>query len=765
MQSTITIRKRNGKEEQLNLEKIHSVVEFAVEGLHNVSASEIELRAELQFYNKMTTAEIQETLIKSAAELITEETPNYQIAAARLISFDLRKMAYGQFEPPPLKSIVEKNVAEGFYISGLLEAYTDDEWDYFNRIIKHERDDLFTFCGMEQFRSKYLVKNKVTGAFFETPQIAFFLISATAFMNETKNRLRLVKEFYNALSLFDITLPSAVIAGLRTSVKQFSNCTLIDVGDSLDSINASASAIVKYASKRAGIGINVGRLRGIGSKIRNGEVVHTGIVPFIKYLIAALKACNQGGLRNSSATITIPIWHYEFQDVIVLKNNKGTEDTRARSADYCIQFNKLFLERLIGGKDISLFSPSEVPDLYELFFTNNDEFAKLYEKYEKDKSIRRKTISAIDAFTLFITERKETGRIYAQFVDHTNSHGAYDPTKAAIYMTNLCVEVTQPTKPLSNIFDEEGMISLCTLGGYNLGNIKQPADFERIAVLLVRFLDNVLSYQDYLIPAAKTSTMTYRNLGIGLNNLAYFLAKHNYKYSQDDAAEFLQPFFEAYSYYTIKASIELAKERGACPGLANTKWAKGIMPIDTYKKDFDKEVPNNLALDWQLLRKDLLEFGIRNANLLSQMPMETNSQLSNSTNGIEPPRALVSIKNSKDGVLKQVVPEIHRLKNKYELLWDQKSPRGYLKIAATLNKFIDQAISTNVSYNPQFYENNEIPMSELLADFIYSYQLGLKTLYYNNIFDGAGEIAIPDTLESLPEDNILNESPCEDCTL
>lgn len=767
MISKLTIKKRNGSTEPIQLEKIHRVLEWACEDIHNVSVSEIELKSELQFYNQMSSEEIQETLIKTAADLISEETPNYQYVASRLINFDLRKRVFGGTEPLHIKEIVTRGVNDGFYEPELLNWYNDNEWDYMNKIIRHERDFNIVYAGMEQFRRKYLVKNKINNKFYETPQIAYMLISATAFNAEDKQtRMKLIKEFYNAISNFDLGLPTAILAGVRTKVRQFSNCTLIDVDDSLDSINAAASAIVKYASKRAGIGFNIGRLRAIGSPIRNGEVTHTGVVPFLKYLTAALKSCNQGGIRNASATATYPMWHYEYEDLIVLKNNKGIDDARNRSIDYCVQINQTLLQRLIEDKEITLFSPSDVPGLYEAFFRSNDEFEKLYVKYEKDKSIRRKTISALEAFSQLILERKETGRIYIQFVDNTNEHGAYDTNKQIINMTNLCVEITPVTKPLNDVNDADGIVSLCTLMSYNLGNIKTPSDFERLAKIGVRFLDNILLYQDYLLPSSKNSTRLYRNIGIGLTNLAYFLAKHNQKYTDDSTLEFLQPFFEAYSYYTIKSSMELAKERGACEGIDDTKWKLGLTPVDTYRKTLDEYVKNDLLLDWKALSNDLKKYGVRNANLMAQMPNETNSQAINSTNGVEPPRSLVSVKSSKDGSLKQVVPEISRLKKRYELLWDQKTPEGYLKICGLLTKFIDQSISTNTSYNPEFFDGNLIPMSVLMKDMILSYRLGIKTLYYHNENDMAGAIEIK---EEKPELILLEENEdgeyCESCAI
>lgn len=756
------IKKRNNKLEELNLNKIHKVLEFACDGIHNVSVSEIELKSQLQFYDNMTTEEIHDTLIKTSAELISEETPNYQYVASRLILFDLKKRVYGDVSPLKLIELVKRNIQKGFYTKDLLDWYSEEEFDHLNKIIRYDRDEKITYIGMEQLRQKYLVKNRYTKEILETPQEAFILVAATIFHKYPKNeRMKWVRDFYNALSNFDISLPTPIMAGARTPLKQYSSCTLIDCGDSLNSINATASAIVKYAANRAGIGINVGRIRSLGSKIRDGDATHTGIIPFIKYFSAALKSCNQGGLRVASATLTYPFWHYEFEDLIVLKNNKGTEDTRERAVDYSVQLNKLAYERLIKGENLTFFSPNDVPGLYESFFRDQNEFEKLYVKYENDKSIRKKTLPAIEVFTKIIQERKETGRIYIMHVDHCNTYSSLDEKAAPVYMSNLCQEVLLCTKPLEDINDKDGLIGLCTLAAINIGNIKSPSDFERPAKLLVRALNEILDYQDYPVNAAKTSTDLYRNIGIGMINLAYFLAKHNYKYDSEGVLDFLHPFAEAFSYYIIKESNELAKEQGPCLAVEATKYKKGILPALNYKKTMDEYVKNDLLLDWKTLAKSCKEFGVRNATMINFMPSETSSTVSNSTNGIEPPRALVSIKNSKDGALKQVVPEYQRLKNKYDLLWDQKTPKAYLKICGVLNKFTDQSLSVNTSYNPEFYENNELSMSELLQDLIFSYQIGLKTLYYFNTNDMAGEI---DVKKELQQTEIIEED-CDSCKI
>lgn len=767
----VKVIKRNGSKEVLDLNKIHKVVSLACENISNVSVSEIELRAELQFFDGIKTSEIQNTLIKSAADLISEDFPNYQYVASKLINYDLRKQVYNAHEPWKLFDIVKKNVELGYYDKSLLENYSEEEYDELDKVIRHDRDYNIVYAGMEQFRSKYLVKNKLTKTYFETPQVAYMLIGAMAFINETKNRLKYVKEFYNSVSNFDFTLPSPQLAGVRTPKHGFASCVLVDVGDDLNSISAAGDAILKYASNRAGLGINIGRLRAVGSPVRNGEVVSTGVIPFARKLINDLKAVSQGGLRTASATINYQMWHLEYENLIVLKNSKGTEDTRIRNADYSVQINKTLLNRFLNGENITLFSPSDVPGLYEAFFRSNDEFEKLYVKYENDSSIRKKVISAQEAFAKLAIERKETGRIYIQFVDNTNDLGTYDQSKSLIYMNNLCTEVTQVSKPLSKFDDENGEISICTLASYNLGTIKSPDDFERRANIVVRYLDNLLDLQVYPNKAAKNSTDLYRHLGIGLTNLAYFLAKHNQTYTSESAPEFLHPFIEAMSYYTIKASMNLAKERGVFPAWENTKWSKGIMPIDKYRSFMDSIVQNNLLLDWDKLREEILENGLRHATLMAVAPVETSSQVINSTNGVEPPQSLVSYKNSKDGSPPQVVPEIQRLKKKYELLWDQKSPRGYLNLMGVINKFICQSISTNISYNSEHYENGEMPLSVLLGDIIYSFQLGLKTLYYQNTYDGNKVINVNELIEqskqkSFPEQHeIIEDEACEACVI
>jgi len=756
----IYVTKRSGKKEELNLNKFHRVVADACEGITGVSPSEIELKSHVSFYNNIPTSEIQETLIKAAADLISEETPNYQFVAGRLINYNLRKEVYGEYEPDGLLSHYSRLHSLGYYTS-FDTLYELEEWDDLGSYVKHARDDLFTYAAMEQWRGKYLIKNRVTGQIFETPQMAYMLIAMFLFQNYS-DRIKWIKEFYDAISTFDISLPTPIMGGLRTPQRQFSSCVLIETDDSLDSINATSSSIIKYVSQKAGIGIGAGRIRAIGSSIRNGDAVHTGVIPFYKHFQTAVKSCSQGGLRGGAATLYYPIWHYEVEDLLVLKNNKGTEDNRIRRLDYGVQFNKLFYERLISGDNITLFSPSDVPGLYDAFYQDQELFQRLYETAERNTHIRKKTVKAIDLFTSFVEERKETGRIYLMNVDNVNTQGSFDPEFAPVRMSNLCAEIGLPTKPLTNVNDPEGEIALCTLSAINWGNIKKPEDFEKPCRIAVRALDAMLDYQNYPVPAAKNATKSRRPLGIGIINFAYWLAKNESNY-QEPNLELIDEYAEAWSYYIIKESVELAKEFGACPKNNETKYSNGATPNLLYKPTVDELVPHKERMDWTTLRADLKEYGIRNSTLMALMPSETSSQISNATNGVEPPRSYVSVKQSKDGALKQVVPEYRRLKNKYDLLWDQKSPEGYLKIMAILQKYVDQCISVNTSYNPLHFEDEKIPLSELLKDILMHYKYGGKTLYYNNTYDGATDDNI-DMLE-VPLSELEDEESCDSCTI
>lgn len=738
MQQDLMVTKRDGRREQIDLEKIHRVIIWAAEGLENVSVSQVELSAHLHFYDGIKTSDIHETLIKSAADLISEEAPDYQYLAARLAVFHLRKRAFGSFEPPHLYDHVVKMVEEKRYDRHLLTDYSREEFDELNAYLDHSRDMNFSYAAVKQLEGKYLVQNRVTGEIFESPQQLYMLVSACLFSGYPKEtRLDYVKRFYDAVSTFKLSLPTPIMAGVRTPTRQFSSCVLIETDDSLDSINATAAAIVKYVSQRAGIGINAGRIRALGSPIRNGEAFHTGCIPFYKHFQTAVKSCSQGGVRGGAATLFYPIWHLEVESLLVLKNNRGVEENRVRHIDYGVQINKLMYQRLIKGENITLFSPHDVPGLYDAFFADQDEFERLYLKYEQDDSIRKKTLKAVELFGLLMSERASTGRIYVQNVDHCNTHSPFDPKVAPVKQSNLCLEIALPTKPLNDVNDPNGEIALCTLSAFNLGALENLDELEELADLIVRALDSLLDYQDYPVPAARNATMARRTLGIGVTNLAYYLAKNGVRYSDGSANGLVHRTFEAIQYYLLKASNQLAKELGPCPKFNETTYAQGLLPIDTYKRDVDDYCSEPLHYFWETLREDIREFGLRNSTLTALMPCETSSQITNSTNGIEPPRGYVSVKASKDGVMKQVVPEFLRLKDHYELLWSIPSNEGYLQLVGIMQKFVDQAISANTNYDPSKFPGEKVPMKQLLKDLLTAYKYGVKTLYYHNTRDGA----------------------------
>ncbi|WP_330982524.1 MULTISPECIES: class 1a ribonucleoside-diphosphate reductase subunit alpha [Enterobacterales] len=752
MNQSLMVTKRDGGTERIDLEKIHRVLDWAAEGLNNVSISQVELRSHIQFYDGIKTADIHETIIKAAADLISRDAPDYQYLAARLAIFHLRKKAYGQFEPPALYNHVVNMVELGKYDRHLLEDYTEEEFKQMDGFIDHWRDMNFSYAAVKQLEGKYLVQNRVTGEIYESAQFLYILVAACLFSNYPREtRLDYVKRFYDAVSTFKISLPTPIMSGVRTPTRQFSSCVLIECDDSLDSINATSSAIVKYVSQRAGIGINAGRLRALGSPIRGGEAFHTGCIPFYKHFQTAVKSCSQGGVRGGAATLFYPMWHLEVESLLVLKNNRGTEANRVRHMDYGVQINKLMYTRLLKGEDITLFSPSDVPGLYDAFFADQDEFERLYVKYEKDDSIRKQRIKAVDLFSLVMQERASTGRIYIQNVDHCNTHSPFDPVVAPVRQSNLCLEIALPTKPLNDVNDENGEIALCTLSAFNLGAIDSLDDLEELAILAVRALDALLDYQDYPILAAKRGAMGRRTLGIGVINFAYYLAKHGKRYSDGSGNNLTHKTFEAIQYYLLKASNELAKEQGACPWFNETTYAKGVLPIDTYKKDLDAIVNEPLHYDWEGLRESIKTHGLRNSTLSALMPSETSSQISNATNGIEPPRGHVSIKASKDGILRQVVPDYENLQKGYELLWEMPNNDGYLQLVGIMQKFIDQSISANTNYDPTRFPSGKVPMQQLLKDLLNAYKFGVKTLYYHNTRDGA-EDAQDDLAPSIQDD-------------
>ena len=736
----LKVTKRDGRLENLDLDKIHRVVTWAAEGLKNVSVSQVELKSHIQFYNGIRTDDIHETIIKAAADLISQDTPDYQYLAARLAIFHLRKIAYGEFEPPHLFDHVKKLTDAGKYDRHIIEDYSREEFDELNTYIDHSRDMTFSYAAVKQLEGKYLVQNRVTRQIYETPQFLYILVAMCLFSKYPKEtRLDYVKRFYDAVSTFKVSLPTPIMSGVRTPTRQFSSCVLIECDDSLDSINATTSAIVKYVSQRAGIGINAGRIRGLGSEIRGGEAQHTGCIPFFKMFQAAVKSCSQGGVRGGAATLFYPLWHIEAESLLVLKNNRGVEDNRIRQLDYGVQINRLLYTRLIKGGNITLFSPNEVPGLYDAFFADQDEFERLYTKYEQDPNIRKRTLSATDLFSTLMQERAGTGRIYIQNVDHCNTHSPFDPRVAPVHQSNLCMEIALPTKPLDNINDPNGEIALCTLSAFNLGALNGLGDLEGLADLTVRALDALLDYQDYPVKAARTATMNRRTLGIGVINYAYYLAKNGVRYSDDSALGLTHRTFEAMQYYLLKASVNLAKEYGACPLFNQTVYSQGKLPIDTYKKDLDAVCSEPLLCDWESLRADIVKYGMRNSTLTALMPSETSSQIANATNGIEPPRGLVTVKASKDGILKQVVPEFETLKDAYETLWQLPGNEGYLKLVGVMQKFVDQSISANTAYDPGKFEGNKVSMKQMLKDLLTAYKYGVKTLYYHNTRDGADD--------------------------
>ena len=738
--TNIKVTKRDGRLEDINLDKIHRVVTWAAEGLQNVSVSQVELKSHIQFYNGIRTDDIHETIIKAAADLISQDTPDYQYLAARLAIFHLRKIAYGEFEPPHLYDHVKKLTEAGKYDRHIIADYSREEFDELNAYIDHSRDMTFSYAAVKQLEGKYLVQNRVTRQIYETPQFLYILVAMCLFSKYPKEtRLDYVKRFYDAVSTFKVSLPTPIMSGVRTPTRQFSSCVLIECDDSLDSINATTSAIVKYVSQRAGIGINAGRIRGLGSEIRGGEAQHTGCIPFFKMFQAAVKSCSQGGVRGGAATLFYPLWHIEAESLLVLKNNRGVEDNRIRQLDYGVQINRLLYTRLIKGGNITLFSPNEVPGLYDAFFADQDEFERLYTQYEQDPNIRKRTLPATELFSTLMQERAGTGRIYIQNVDHCNTHSPFDPRVAPVHQSNLCMEIALPTKPLDNINDPNGEIALCTLSAFNLGALNNLDELEELADLTVRALDALLDYQDYPVAAARTATMNRRTLGIGVINYAYYLAKNGVRYSDDSALGLTHRTFEAMQYYLLKASVNLAKEYGACPLFNQTVYSQGKLPIDTYKKDLDAVCNEPLYYDWESLRADIVKYGLRNSTLTALMPSETSSQIANATNGIEPPRGLVSVKASKDGILKQVVPEFETLKDAYETLWQLPGNEGYLKLVGVMQKFVDQSISANTAYDPNKFEGSKVSMKQMLKDLLTAYKYGVKTLYYHNTRDGADD--------------------------
>ena len=752
--------KRDGEKEVMNLDKVHAMVEHACNGLAGVSESHVEMNSNLQFFDGIKTADIQEILIRSANDLISLEAPNYQFVAARLLLFGLRKQVYNGHPDghPPLLEHVKKCVGKGVYDGGILSMYTDEEWEKLNSYIDHDRDYLFTYAGIRQVTDKYLVQDRSTGEIYETPQFMYMMVAATLFQSDDKfYRLEYVKKYYDAISKHRLNIPTPIMAGVRTPLRQFASCVLVDVDDTLDSIFSSDMAIGYYVSQRAGIGINAGRIRGINSKIRGGEVQHTGVVPFLKKFESTVRCCTQNGIRGGSATVHFPIWHQEIEDIIVLKNNKGTEDNRVRKLDYSIQISKLFYERFIQDGEISLFSPHDVPGLYDAFGT--DRFDDLYVGFERDESVPRKTIGAQKLILDILKERAETGRLYIMNIDHCNTHSSF---KDKVNMSNLCQEITLPTDPIQHI-DGGGEIALCILSAINVGKLKNLDELDELCELAVRGLDALIDYQHYPVAAAKQSTINRRSLGIGYIGLAHYLAKHGANYDSQKAHDLVHKLTERFQYALLTASNRMAMEKGPCGYFGKTKYADGILPIDTYKKEVDEIVPNDLSCDWEYLRGRIVEYGLRHSTLSAQMPSESSSVVSNATNGIEPPRDYLSVKKSKKGPLKQIVPSYNSLKNNYTLLWDMHNNDGYIKVTAVMQKFFDQAISGNWSYNPENYSDNEVPVSEMAKDLLTTYKYGWKTSYYQNTYDAKKDGDDENVDKLINELLTTEEEDCDSC--
>ena len=766
MSNGTKVKKRDGRIEPLDLDKMHLMVEEACQGLAGVSASQVEMKSGIQFYDGITTAEIQEILIRAASDLIDLDHPNYQFVAARLLLFSIRKSLYGKMkELPPLEDHIMGCTSVDVYDKDIFLKYSKEEIDKANGFIDHDRDFLFTYAGLRQVADKYLVQDRSNGGVYETPQFMYIMIALTIFAEYPKDtRMSYVKRYYDAISKHRLNIPTPIMAGVRTPLRQFASCVLVDVDDTLDSIFSSDMAIGKYVAQRAGIGINAGRIRGINAKIRGGEVQHTGVVPFLKKFESTVRCCTQNGIRGGSATVHFPIWHQEIEDILVLKNNKGTEDNRVRKLDYSIQLSKLFYERFIQNGEITLFSPHDVPGLYNSFGT--DRFDELYIQYEKDSSVPRKTVGAQELILNLLKERAETGRIYIMNIDHCNTHSSF---KDKVEMSNLCQEITLPTYPLQHIDDRTGEIALCILSAVNVGQIRSDKELEDLCDLAVRGLEELIDYQEYPVTAAEVATKARRSLGIGFIGLAHYLAKLGYSYGSQEAWNAVHGLSESFQYYLLKSSNQLAKEKGHCEYFGRTKYADGILPIDTYKKDVDEITSEALQHDWEGLRESINTHGLRHSTLSAQMPSESSSVVSNATNGIEPPRDYLSIKKSKKGPLKQIVPSYTTLKNNYTLLWEMSDNTGYINIVSVMQKFFDQAISGNWSYNPENYPNNEVPVSQMANDLLTTYKYGWKTSYYQNTHDMKSdeveEDKSPNLNSLLNELEQVEEGECESCAV
>ena len=771
----INVVKRNGEVVPLDIAKIQRQVAHGCRGIDNVSPSMIEIKSQIELHDGISTETIDELLLKAMVNLIDEtENPdinnvNYQYVAGRQKVSMLRKEVYGTYTPPPLYDIVKTNVEAGMYTGELLDWYTKEEWDIIDLIIDHGKDENYTYAAIAQLAEKYLVQNRATGQIYETPQVRYAVAAATAFHNEPKDkRLKYVKEYYECTSDGHFTLATPVLAGLGTTTKQFSSCVLISSDDTLDSIFAAGEMMAKYASKRAGIGLEIGRIRPLGAPIRNGEIKHTGMIPFLKKWFGDLRSCSQGGVRNASCTVTFPVWHYQFEDLIVLKNNQGTEETRVRQMDYSVVVNKMFWNRFAKNENITLFDPHDVPDLYEAYYRDSEEFEKLYNMYEHKRGIKKKVLPAVEIFKNgILKERTDTGRIYLVFIDNVINQGPFDTKLDPIYQSNLCQEILLPTKPFQRIEDEAGRIALCTLGSVNWGAFKTPQEMRKACRVLVRSLSNLLSYQDFLSVQSKLANLDFEPLGVGITNLAYWHAKRNFKYGDPEALAEVKRWMEHQSYYLIETSVELAQERGACKLSAQTYYGKGVFPWERRAEGVNELTDFSPSMDWESLREKLLKYGIRNATLMAVAPVESSSVVLNSTNGIEMPMELISVKESKAGSFVQVVPEYKRLKNRYQLMWDQKDCVEYLKTSAVLAVYIDQSLSTNTFYNPAFFAEGKVPGTLIAKNLMLAYKWGIKTIYYSLINKMGSKAALQEdnVIPFVRQEIVEEDEYCESCVL
>jgi ribonucleoside-diphosphate reductase alpha chain len=756
------------------LEKWQAQVAKICVGIADVSPSMVEIKSQLHFYDGITTKQIDEITLRAIVDLIDVENnsdvghTNYQYVAGKQRLSMLRKDVYGNYEPPRLYDIVVTNVATGLYTPELLEWYSEEDWNKMDDMLDHSKDEQYSYAAIEQLIEKYLVRNRSTKQTYETPQVRYMVAAATVFHSEEPNsaRMRYIKEYYNAASDGLFTLATPVLAGLGTPTKQFSSCVLIRSDDDLDSIFASGEMMAKYASKRAGIGLEIGRLRPLGSPIRGGEIMHTGMIPFLKKWFGDLRSCSQGGIRNASATVFYPIWHHQFDDLIVLKNNQGTDETRVRFMDYGVVLSAFFWRRFKNKEQITFFDPNEVPDLYEAFYSNTELFEELYVKYEKRKDLRKKTMSAEEVFKSgILKERTDTGRIYLVFVDNVMKQGPFDPEYHTIYQSNLCCEILLPTKSFRRLDDADGRIALCTLGSINWGAFRNPEDMRRACRILHRSLNNILDYQDFLSIQSKLSNDEIRPLGIGITNLAYWHAKRSLKYGEKDALQEVKTWMEHLSFYLTEASVELAQERGRCEHSDKTRYGQGIFPWELRAKGVNELANFDPELNWEGLRAMMRSYGVRNATQMAVAPVESSSVVINSTNGIEMPMSLISVKESKAGSFVQVVPEYHKLKNKYQLMWEQKDCDGYLKTAAVIAAYVDQSISTNTFYNPAHFPERKVPTTLIAKNLMQAHVWGLKTFYYS-LINKAGSKSQDETVLDLPSGfNDMDEEDCEACKL